>query len=88
MPILKLEFRLSVSQDRTFNFGYATVVKERRGNKDKKVLVINEVEARQVRHIFDHYLGREGAPKGLNEQSLFRAPRRIAPLTDVCESRR
>ena len=65
-------------------FGYATVVKERRGNKDKKVLVINEVEARQVRSIFDLYLGREGAPKGLkaivnhlNERGITRRGRRF-----------
>src|SRR5262249_16862145 len=44
-------------------FGYETVVKERRGNKDKKVLVVNEPEARIVRTIFDLYLGRDGPPK-------------------------
>ena len=65
-------------------FGYSTVVKERRGNKDKKVLVINEPEARQVREIFDLYLGREGPPKGLkaivnhlNERGITRRGRRF-----------
>ena len=65
-------------------FGYSTVVKERRGNKDKKVLVINEPEARQVREIFDLYLGRDGPPKGLkaivshlNERGITRRGRRF-----------
>jgi site-specific DNA recombinase len=60
-------------------FGYAVVVKERRGNKDKKVLVINEEEARIVRLIFDLYLGRHGKPLGikaicsyLNERGILR----------------
>ncbi|WP_172822814.1 recombinase family protein, partial [Paramagnetospirillum marisnigri] len=46
-------------------FGYALAVKERRGTKDKKVLVINEDEAQTVRLIFDLYLGRHGKPLGL-----------------------
>ena len=34
-------------------FGYRTQVAERRGAKDKKVLVVDNEEARAVREIFD-----------------------------------
>jgi site-specific DNA recombinase len=73
-------------------FGYETVVKERRGNKDKKVLGVNEVEARVVRTIFDLYLGREGPTKGLkaicnyfNERGVTRRGRKfgVGPLQDL-----
>jgi DNA invertase Pin-like site-specific DNA recombinase len=70
-------------------FGYTTSVRERRGNKEKKVLEINESEARVVRSIFDMYLGREGPPKGLkaicnyyNERAITRRGRKfgVGPL--------
>ena len=60
-------------------FGYSTMVKEHRGNKDKKVLIINESEAEIVRLIFDLYLGRYGKTLGikaicthLNERGILR----------------
>jgi site-specific DNA recombinase len=46
-------------------FGYKTVVGERRGSKDKKILVIDEAEARIVRQIFDLYMGVGGPAKGI-----------------------
>ncbi len=46
-------------------FGYRVEVKERRGGKDKKVLVIDEAEARIVTLIFDQYVGRDGPALGL-----------------------
>jgi site-specific DNA recombinase len=73
-------------------FGYATIVKERRGNKDKKVLVIKEDEARIVRQIVDLYLGADGPPKGLksivnflNERCITRRGRRfgVGSLQDM-----
>lgn len=73
-------------------FGYATVVKERRGNKDKKVLVVREDEARIVRQIVDMYLGVDGPPKGLkaivnhlNERGITRRGRRfgVGSLQDL-----
>jgi site-specific DNA recombinase len=66
-------------------FGYATAVKERRGNKDKKVLVINEAEAAQVRMIFGLCLGADGPPLGvkaianyMNTRGLLRRGRRFS----------
>jgi site-specific DNA recombinase len=73
-------------------FGYATAIRERRGNKDKKVLVINEEEARLVRKIFGLYLGEDGPPMGLkaivnhlNQQGINRRGRRfgIGSLQDL-----
>jgi site-specific DNA recombinase len=73
-------------------FGYATVIKERRGNKDKKVLVVREDEARMVRQIIDMYLGVDGPPKGLkaivnhlNERGITRRGRRfgVGSLQDL-----
>ena len=73
-------------------FGYATVVKERRGNKDKKVLIVREDEARIVRQIVDMYLGVDGPPKGLkaivnhlNERGITRRGRRfgVGSLQDL-----
>lgn len=65
-------------------FGYATVVKERRGNKDKKVLVVNESEASVVRMIFELCLGADGPPLGvkaianhLNTRGMQRRGRRF-----------
>jgi len=46
-------------------FGYEAVVRERRGQKLKKVLAINEDEAAVVRRIFDLALGRSGMPLGI-----------------------
>ena len=65
-------------------FGYATVVKERRGNKDKKVLVVKEDEAAVVRTIFGLCLGVDGPPLGvkaianhLNDRGMQRRGRRF-----------
>ena len=46
-------------------FGYLTVAAEKRGNKVKKVLAIDETEAVVVRRIFDLALGRAGMPLGV-----------------------
>ena len=66
-------------------FGYRVEVKERRGNKDKKVLVIDESEARVVRLIFDLATGAHGRPLGvkaiatyLNERGILRRGRRFS----------
>lgn len=73
-------------------FGYATIVKERHRNKDKKVLMIKEDEARVVRQIVDLYLGVDGPPKGLkaivshlNERGITRRGRRfgVGSLQDL-----
>ena len=60
-------------------FGYKVEVKERRGNKEKKVLVVDETEAPVVRKIFGMALGQEGRPVGvkaiachLNERGVLR----------------
>ena len=60
-------------------YGYRTEIAERRGSKDKKVLVIDESEARVVRHIFDLAAGGAGRPMGikaiashLNERGISR----------------
>ncbi|MFT4026589.1 MAG: recombinase family protein, partial [Novosphingobium sp.] len=66
-------------------FGYAIEVAERRGSKDKKVLVVQENEARIVRLIFELATGAEGRPKGikaiatwLNERGVLRRGRRFS----------
>jgi DNA invertase Pin-like site-specific DNA recombinase len=46
-------------------YGYKTRVAERRGAKDKKVLIIDDEEALVVREIFDLATGREGRPLGV-----------------------
>ena len=46
-------------------FGYRTAVAERRGNKDKKVLVIDEAEAVTVKEIFGMASGINGRPVGV-----------------------
>ena len=46
-------------------FGYRAVEVERRGNKVKKRLVLDEVEAPVVRRIFDFALGRDGLQRGV-----------------------
>jgi len=65
-------------------YGYGVEIAERRGNKDKKVLVIDEAEARVVRMIFDMASGTEGRPMGVkaiatwfNERGILRRGRRF-----------
>jgi len=65
-------------------YGYGVEIAERRGNKDKKVLVVDEAEARVVRMIFDMASGTEGRPIGvkaiatwLNERGILRRGRRF-----------
>jgi site-specific DNA recombinase len=60
-------------------FGYRVEVKEKRGNKEKKVLAIDDSEAPIVRKIFSLASGQEGRPVGvkaiasyLNERGLSR----------------
>ncbi|WP_209714876.1 MULTISPECIES: recombinase family protein [Asticcacaulis] len=60
-------------------YGYNTEVAERRGNKDKKILAINETEAPIVRQVFDLAAGVSGRPMGvkaiavhLNDRGLIR----------------
>jgi site-specific DNA recombinase len=66
-------------------FGYAVVTQERRGTKDKKVLVIHEEEARIVQKMFDLAVGSDGRPMGvkaiatyLNERGITRRGRRFS----------
>lgn len=66
-------------------FGYATEIQERRGNKDKKVLVINDEEARIVLKMFDLAVGTDGRPMGVkaiasyfNERGISRRGRRFS----------
>jgi site-specific DNA recombinase len=66
-------------------YGYSIEVAERRGNKDKKVLVINEEEAQVVRLIFDMATGVQGRPVGvkaiashLNQRGFLRRGRRFS----------
>ncbi len=66
-------------------FGYRAEVKERRGNKDKKILVVEDEEARVVRRIFALAGGVEGRPLGvkaiavhLNERGVMRRGRRFS----------
>ena len=65
-------------------YGYSIEVAERRGNKDKKVLVVNEEESRVMRLIFDLATGVRGRPLGvkaiasyLNERGFLRRGRRF-----------
>jgi DNA invertase Pin-like site-specific DNA recombinase len=66
-------------------FGYAVQTAERRGAKDKKILIVNEDEARVVREIFAMAAGANGAPIGvkaiasfMNERGIFRRGRRFS----------
>lgn len=66
-------------------FGYGIKIQERRGTKDKKVLVLQEDEARIMRLIFSLAVGTEGRPVGvkaiatyLNERSITRRGRRFS----------
>ena len=52
-------------------FGYMVRVAERRGNKDKKILAINEQEAPIVTAIFDKALGVDGRPMGVKNIALW-----------------
>jgi site-specific DNA recombinase len=52
-------------------YGYKVEVKERRGDKDKKVLVPNEVEAAVVRQIFDLASGTSGRPMGVKNIAVY-----------------
>ena len=52
-------------------FGYRTQITERRGNKDKKVLVIEEAEAQVVRLIFEMASGTTGRPLGVKAIALW-----------------
>ena len=67
-------------------FGYKTIEAERRGDKIKKKLAIDEDEARQVKRIFDLYIQGDGAngPMGikaivnhLNERGILRRGRKF-----------
>lgn len=65
-------------------YGYGVEIAERRGNKDKKILIVDEAEARVVRMIFDMATGTEGRPMGvkaiatwLNERGILRRGRRF-----------
>ncbi len=66
-------------------YGYRSVVAERRGNKEKKVLAIDEDEARVVRLAFEMAEGRDGRPMGikaiaswLNERGIMRRGKRFS----------
>ena len=66
-------------------YGYGLVVAERRGTKDKKVLVIDESEASVVRMIFAMAIGTNGRPVGvkaiasyLNERDIRRKGRKFS----------
>lgn len=66
-------------------YGYKIEVAERRGNKDKKALVVDEEEARIIRLIFGMATGVNGRPVGvkaiatyLNERGLLRRGRRFS----------
>ncbi len=66
-------------------YGYKIEVAERRGNKDKKILVVNEEEATVVRSIFTMAIGANGRPMGvkaiathLNERGVLRRGRRFS----------
>ena len=76
-------------------FGYKTVVKERRGNKEKKVLAIHEDEAETVRMIFGLYLGQLKRPMGLkaivshlNERGILRRGRKwgVSSVEDLLKN--
>ncbi|KAB2766091.1 recombinase family protein [Brucella anthropi] len=78
-------------------FGYNTAVKEMRGSKEKKVLVVNEEEARVVHMIFQLASGEDGRAMGvkaiathLNERCITRRGQRFSTgsvydiLTSTC----
>ena len=66
-------------------YGYALMVAERRGTKDKKVVVLDEAEATVVRLIYDMASGKTGRPVGvkaiavyLNERGIRRRGRKFS----------
>jgi DNA invertase Pin-like site-specific DNA recombinase len=66
-------------------FGYQIGVRERRGNKDKKVLLVDDNEAPVIRLIFELAIGVHGRPLGvkaiathLNERGTLRRGRRFS----------
>ena len=66
-------------------FGYDTTVKERRGPREKKILVINEEEAGTIRLLFSLAAGADRQPLGikaiatyLNERGITRRGRRFS----------
>ena len=52
-------------------FGYGVTVKEVRGAKEKKVLVVNEEEARTVRLLFELASGSRGRPMGVKAIATY-----------------
>ena len=66
-------------------FGYAVEIRERRGTKDKKVLVLRDDEVALVRQIFNLAAGAEGRSMGVkaiatyfNERGITRRGRRFS----------
>jgi len=66
-------------------FGYRVETKERRGNKDKRVLVVDDAEASVVRLIFALAAGEQGRPSGIkaiasymNERGITRRGKKFA----------
>ncbi len=66
-------------------FGYRVEIVDRRGNRDKKMLALEEEEARTIRLIFDLAMGGKGRPMGvkaiathLNERGITRRGRRFS----------
>lgn len=66
-------------------FGYATEIKERRGPREKKVLVVNEEEAGTIRLLFKLAIGVDSRALGvkaiatyLNERGITRRGRRFS----------
>ncbi|MCC5983840.1 MAG: recombinase family protein [Rhodobacteraceae bacterium] len=58
-------------------FGYSTKITERRGGRDKKILVIDEGEAAVVRRIFALAAGAEGPPMGVKAIATYLNQRAI-----------
>jgi site-specific DNA recombinase len=52
-------------------YGYSTKITERRGGRDKKILVIDEGEAAIVRRIFALAAGAEGPPMGVKAIATY-----------------
>ena len=66
-------------------YGYGLRIAERRGTKDKKVLVVDEAEASVVRLIYDMASGKSGRPAGvkaiavhLNDRGIRRRGRKFS----------
>jgi site-specific DNA recombinase len=69
-------------------FGYRTDVSERRGTKDKKMLAVEESEARVVRLMFSLTTGEHGRPRLIRPCSARRARRCSAMSGRSCSSAR